>query len=55
MYSLKDFLVLAGISRATFYKLRRAGQAPAQTGITRRVQIAHDTAHAWLKKREAVA
>lgn len=55
MYSLKEFLVLAGISRATFYKLKRAGQAPAQTRITRRVLIAHETARAWLKQREASA
>jgi predicted DNA-binding transcriptional regulator AlpA len=52
MYSLKEFLVLASISRTTFYKLQKLGQAPAQTRILRRVLIAPDTAQEWLKRHE---
>jgi predicted DNA-binding transcriptional regulator AlpA len=51
--SIGGFCKRHGISRATFFNLRRAGKAPRVTAIGSRRVISEDAEREWVKAREA--
>jgi predicted DNA-binding transcriptional regulator AlpA len=48
-FTIPEFCRRHGISRSTFYNLRRTGQGPRETRIGRRIIITAAHAAAWLK------
>jgi predicted DNA-binding transcriptional regulator AlpA len=55
-YSVAQFCASHGISRALFYKLQKAGRAPAIMKISaNRVAISREAAEKWRREREAEA
>jgi hypothetical protein len=51
--SLNDFCDRHGISRASFYLLKKAGEAPRLMQVGGRVLISREAAAAWRREREA--
>jgi predicted DNA-binding transcriptional regulator AlpA len=51
-FTLNGFCEAYGISRAMFYKLLKAGQAPRFAKIGSKILIATDAAAEWLRSRE---
>jgi predicted DNA-binding transcriptional regulator AlpA len=54
-FSLNQFCEAHGISRAMFYKLLKAGQAPRCLKVGTKVLITTEAAAAWLREREATS
>ncbi len=52
---LQDFCARYRISRWTFMKLRKAGEAPRTFKVGALVFISHDAEREWLKAREQAA
>ena len=53
-FTLNGFCETHGISRAMFYKLLKAGQAPRIAKIGSKVLITTEAAAEWLRAREVV-
>ena len=53
-FSLNGFCEAHGISRAMFYKLLKAGQAPRFAKIGSKILITTEAAAEWLRAREVV-
>jgi predicted DNA-binding transcriptional regulator AlpA len=51
-FTLNGFCEAHGISRAMFYKLLKAGQAPRFAKIGSKILIANEAAAEWLRSRE---
>ena len=51
-FTLNGFCEAHGISRAMFYKLLKAGQAPRVAKVGSKVLITSDAAAEWLRARE---
>jgi predicted DNA-binding transcriptional regulator AlpA len=51
LISVKSFIAHAGVSRATWKRLVKTGQAPAITRIGRRTLVAESAAARWLESR----
>ncbi len=54
-YTVDEFCGQVRISRSQFYRLQRRGEGPRLTRLGDRVVVLHETAHAWLKEREALS
>jgi predicted DNA-binding transcriptional regulator AlpA len=52
LYCLKDFLKLAGISRGTFYIMRKRGEGPKEIRLGSRVYITRHQVEEWMKEKE---
>jgi predicted DNA-binding transcriptional regulator AlpA len=52
-YGIASFCVAHNISRATFYNLVRAGEAPRLMRVGARVLISREAAADWRHEREA--
>jgi predicted DNA-binding transcriptional regulator AlpA len=50
--SLGEFCSRHGISRSSFYLLKRAGEAPRLMQVGNRVLISREAAAAWRRERE---
>jgi predicted DNA-binding transcriptional regulator AlpA len=53
-FTLNGFCEAHGISRAMFYKLLKAGQAPRFAKIGSKILITTEAAAEWLRAREVV-
>lgn len=51
-FTLNKFCEAHGISRAMFYKLLKAGQAPRVAKVGSKVLITNEAAAEWLRGRE---
>ena len=54
-FTLNGFCEAHGISRAMFYKLLKAGQAPRVAKVGSKVLITSDAAAEWLRAREVAS
>jgi len=54
-YSITEFCAAHRISRATFYNLIKAGQAPRLMAVGGRRLVSKEAAEAWRRAREADA
>jgi len=52
-YSITEFCLAHGISRATFYNLRKVGQAPKEMEDLGRRLISDEAAAQWRQQMEA--
>jgi predicted DNA-binding transcriptional regulator AlpA len=52
-YSIAEFCFAHGISRATFYNLRKVGQAPKEMSVMGRRLISDEAAAQWRRQMEA--
>jgi predicted DNA-binding transcriptional regulator AlpA len=52
-FSINEFCIDHGISRATFYNLKRDGKAPALMTVNTRKLISVEAAAAWRARMEA--
>lgn len=55
VYSVSEFCQAHGICRATFYNLKRNGEAPRTMLVGGRVMISFEAATIWRAEREAAA
>ena len=53
IYSLADFIKLVGISRPTFYNLKKRGEAPQFFKMGRKVMITREAYEQWIADRVA--
>lgn len=53
MYSILEFCEFAGISRSTYYNLKKCGDGPCETRILGRIGVNKQTADTWLKAQES--
>ena len=51
-FTLNGFCEAHGISRAMFYKLLKAGQAPRLAKVGSKILITNEAAAEWLRARE---
>jgi predicted DNA-binding transcriptional regulator AlpA len=51
--SVDEFCADNGISRATFYNIRREGRGPAEMKVGTRTLISAEAAEAWRRRIEA--
>jgi hypothetical protein len=54
-YSIEEFCLTHSISRAAFYVLRAAGEAPDVFYVGARVLISRESAAQWRKRRTEIA
>ena len=54
-FSIDEFCAEHGISRATFYNLKKAGKAPLEMHVGTRRLISIEAAAAWRRQMEAQA
>jgi len=54
-FTLNGFCETHGISRAMFYKLLKAGQAPRVAKVGSKVLITSEAAAEWLRAREVAS
>lgn len=52
-FSVSEFCACHGISRALFYLLQKAGNAPVVMRVGGRVLISAESAEAWRRRMEA--
>ncbi len=52
-YTIAGFCRAHGISRTTYYQLKRAGDGPTEMKVRGRVLISHEAARAWRRRMEA--
>ena len=53
MYTVSKFLRLAGISKTTWWRLRKRGEAPKLLRLGSRYYITQESALEWMREREA--
>ncbi len=51
-FTIASFCVAHGISRPTYHRLQKAGRAPAEIRLGRRVLISAESAAAWRAQLE---
>ena len=51
-YGIASFCTAHGISRSTFYNLKKDGKAPRLMHVGKRVLISREAATAWRRERE---
>ena len=54
-YSVNEFCLRHGISRATLYNLWTIGEGPRRMIVGGRVMISRESADAWRRQRETAA
>lgn len=54
-YTINQFCARNGITRSTFYKLRRSGKGPAEMKMLSDIRISAEAAREWRKARELEA
>jgi hypothetical protein len=51
-WTIPEFCLRHGISRGTYYNIKRLGEGPRETRVRKRVIISRAAAAAWLKQQE---
>lgn len=54
-YSIDEFCKAHGISRATFYNLRKIGKAPREMVVMARKIISEEAANEWRRNMEGAS
>jgi predicted DNA-binding transcriptional regulator AlpA len=54
-FSIDEFCKLHGISRATYYNLKKEGKAPREMAVNARRLISDESAAAWRHQMETAA
>jgi hypothetical protein len=52
-FSIDEFCAAHGISRATYYNLKKVGKAPREMGVMSRRIISEEAAAEWRRRMEA--
>jgi hypothetical protein len=51
-WDVSEFCVVSGVSRSTYYNLKRKGEGPRETHVGTKILITRESAAAWLRKQE---
>jgi predicted DNA-binding transcriptional regulator AlpA len=54
-FSIDEFCKLHGISRATYYNLKKEGKGPREMAVNARKLISDESAADWRRQMEAAA
>ncbi len=54
-YSINEFCALHGISRSTYYNMRKVGKAPREMTVMGRRLVSEEAGAEWRRQMEAAA